>query len=114
MKLMTIMNTLYVLDSKHKHHCNKEMPTMDVPKNIQDKHEKSEFFKRTAKNIKLLVLTVLRENRGVSSFMNDEDSKMYKNSLSKWEKIFQEEESRKRQEVATMMSLRKNIRQHND
>ena len=87
---------------------------MDTPKDIQEKHGKSEFFKRMAKKIKLLVLTVLRENRGVSSFMNDEDSKMYKNFLSKWGKYFQEEESIKRQEVATMMSLRKNIRQHND
>ena len=108
------MNTLNVLDSEYKHQCNKETPAMDVPKNKQDKHGKSEFFKRTAKKIKLLVLAALQENRGVSSFMNDEDSKMYKNFLSKWGKYFQEEESRKRQEVAAMMTLRNNIRQHND
>ena len=73
--------------------------------------KKLEFFKRTAKKIKILVLADLREHIGVTRFMNDEDSKMYKNFLNKWGKYFQEEESRKRQEVSTMMSLRKNIRQ---
>ena len=114
MNLMLIINILNNLDSNHKQHCNEETPDLDVPKNIQEKNGKSEFFKRTAKKIKLLVLAALQENRGVNSFLNDEESKMYKNFLSKWEKYFQEEESRKRQEVAAMMSLRNNIRQHKD
>ena len=109
MNLMLIINNLNNLDSKHKQHCNEETPDLDVPKN-----GKSEFFKRTAKKITLLVLAALQEKFGVNSFLNDEESKIYKNFLNKWGKYFQEEESRKRQEVAATMSLRNNIRQHHD
>ena len=79
-------------------------------RNMGNQNSSKEWQRR----LNYLFFTALRENRGPSSFMNDEDSKMYKNFLSKWGKYFQEEESRKRQEVAAMMTLRNNIRQHND
>ena len=60
---MIIMNSLDVLDSKHKHHCNEREKMVWMSQKItQEKHGISELFKRTAMKIKLLVLTALREN----------------------------------------------------